>query len=466
MNRFGKILALGLAGASVLTGGFILSGCEKSDKNSTQTEQDVNEQKEVVSISIKESSLPDYIIRYKFSRTNIKMTVTYDDDSTKEINVTESMLNASSKEKLKNLGQHNLTVNHGGKTATIFANIVDERYLLKEVVEANRDKDVNITSSKGIVGKVDMDNKIVCLKGDDLKGWAWVKNNILYLYDTDNGISKGIGSEFENLVQNIYTDVDKVINGVDEYGNTWTIDGIEKDGLNYILTATQNEDWQCKYYFNDDFMYKIEELEGGHTESINYDYSIVNLLVPSDIKVLENGATVDVEEAIDDLEDVMSKYLESDFEMKRSNSTNDIFETIKYDADNKIIYYEESDGFYEWSWLNGDYYYSKASDNSEVWKGEANYWQGWVEECMFWEMDFDGVESSVRIIENGQYYELAVSFEGGEQIWEYKYVFNDKEICKVDVKFNGQYMGKYTYNKTNIVLKVPDEIKALESEAQ
>ena len=160
MKKFNKILALSLAGASLVAGGFMLNGCDIADnKGKTQTEQEQEEQKVVSSISLNTNTLPSYIIKEKFSRTNIKMTVTYEDGSTKIIDVTESMFSENDKTKLNNVGQYNLTVNYGDKTATMYANVVDERYLLKEVVEANLDKDITITYDDEIM-KFDADNKI------------------------------------------------------------------------------------------------------------------------------------------------------------------------------------------------------------------------------------------------------------------------------------------------------------------
>ncbi|MFQ6724160.1 MAG: hypothetical protein ACLRFE_02370 [Clostridia bacterium] len=471
MKKLNKFLALGLAGASALTGGFMLSGCDiTQDSDKTQNEQTQEQTKVVTSLVINNSTLPSYIIRGHFARTNITMTATYEDGSTAVLDVTESMFNDTDKAKLKNIGQYNLTVNHGGKTATIYANVVDERYLLKEIVEANLDKDVSITYDDEIM-KVDWENKVTYYSDNDgYVSWLWLNNNICYNYETGEGIDKSLASDFDDWSRDDYMmSVFDILNGVDEDGVAWTIEGIEKDGLNYILTATQGGDCQYKYYFNEDFMYKVEEIDGGHTYISNYNYSILNLEVPADIKALESSATVDVENSIDDLKwGVIESYLESDFEMNIFDaSIGDIFGTTRYDADKNIFYIEDVERFTEWNWVSGQNYYSKENDR-DIQKFDLSGWKGWVEECMFGEIDFYSEECSANISEDGQYYELIISFEedGDNDVWEYKYIFNNEEIARIDVKCDGQHMGYYTYNKTNVVLEVPAEIKALESSAQ
>ncbi len=471
MKKFNKLLALGLASASLVTGGFMLSGCDiDRDNNNTQTEQNQDEQKVVSSISLNTNTLPSYIIRGKFSRTNITMTVTYEDDTTKVVDVTESMFSETDKTKLNTVGQYNLTVNYGDKTATMYANVVDERYLLKEVVEANLDKDVTVTSSEGIM-KYDAENKILhYTEGEDYTFWGWINNNLFYTNESDeDGSNKWLSGTIYDYINSEYP-YSKI---VDMFKRTdaWTIDDIEKDGLNYILTATHGDDEQYKYYFNEDFMYKVEETDGGYVYTSTYNYSILNLEVPAEIKALESGTTVDVESITWDLKDLMNNYLESDFEMSIfDNASNTTYLYQQYDANNKIIKEidptDDNEG--DLSWINGDYYYAYYYATNSIYKYNISSWDRHIMvNCFTFDHLFDANNITVDISEGGQYYELILPSEDGDgEVWEYKYIFNAEEISKIEVRCNNQYMGHYTYNKTNVVLEVPAEIKALESSTQ
>lgn len=479
MKKFSKFLALGLAGASALTGGFMLAGCDATnDNDNTQTSQDQDEQKEVSSISINADSLPSYIIKEKFARTNIKATVTYVDNTTKVIDVTESMLDATSKEKIKNVGQYNLTVNYGDKTSTMYANVVDERYLLLEVVKANVGKDLTMTSDESVI-KLDTDNKIVYRHDteDDYTFYGWVGNNCSYDYDSDEGVCEkslisNINAYMTNTFDMFCLEDSMVIDGVDRDGGPWTFKSIEKDANNnYVLTA----DWYgttMVYTFNEDFLLKIYEDENdGYTCTTEYDYSPVTLEVPAEIKALETSATIDVESRIDDLKwGTIESYLKSDFEMSIfDNASNTTYLFQKYDADNKILL-EIDSGSNEagWKWVSGDYYYSYSDEGIYKYDYDVSNWdRDIMVNCFTFDEAFDAERITVDISEDGQYYELILTSEDYDgEVWEYKYVFNDTEIAKVDVKCDEEYMGTCTYNKTNIVLEVPAEIKALESSAQ
>lgn len=478
MKNFNKILALGLVGASALTGGFMLSGCDATtNNNTTQTEQNQDEQKAVSSISLNADTLPNYIIKGHFARTNITMTVTYEDGSTKVVDVTESMFNETDKEKLNNVGQYNLTVNYGDKTATMYANVVDERYLLKEVVEANLDKDVTITTDDGTVSQRDVENKILyCNSNDDYISWMWLNNNICYNYeveDGNDGVNKGLVSDFDDIANNTYEYlVLDMLNGVDEDGDTWTIDSIEKDGLNYILTATAEDKdvegvvYTHKYYFNEDFMYKVESIQTEGSSiydetSYNFNYSIVNLEVPAEIKALESSATIHLASRIDDLRSVMEDYLESDFEMYVNGES-----YAKYDADTQISCTTE-DGNRVWMWLNGDYCYTHYNGDPQLNKHDSFAWEGRLKGYLFTEdvLNESVFEYSATVSADGQYYELTIATNDEEDA-VYKYIFNDNEIAKIEVSYNGSVDVIATYVKKSIILQVPTEIKALESSAQ
>lgn len=456
MKKFNKILALGLAGASALTGGFMLSGCDiTQDTDKTQNEQSQEEQKEVSSISINEDSLPSYIIKGHFSRTNITMTVTYDDNSTKVVDVTESMFSETDKEKLKNVGQYNLTVNYGEKTATMYANVVDERYLLKEVVEANLDKDVTVTSSEGTM-KYDAENKILhYTDGEDYTFWGWINNNLFYTNESDgDGSNKWLSGTIYDYINNEYP-YSKIVDML-KRTDAWTIDDIEKDGLNYILTATHGDEEQYKYYFNEDFMYKVEETDGGYVYTSTYNYAILNLEVPAEIKALESSITIDVEDISWDLKDLMNDYLESDFEMVVNGES-----YAKYDADNQIVLITEGQED-TWMWLNGDYCYTYY-DAEQTYKHNSSLWESRLKGHLFMgdALNNGDYEYSATISEDGQYYVLTI-ITNDEEDAVLKYIFNDEEIAKIEVSYNDSDDTVATYVKKSINLELPAEIKQWE----
>ena len=469
MKRFNKFLALGLVGASALTGGFMLSGCDiTEDKDKTQTEQEQDEQKVVSSISLNANTLPSYIIKGKFNRTNIKATVTYEDNSTKVIDVTESMFSETDKAKLNNVGQYNLTVNYGEKTATIYANVVDERYLLKEVVEANIDKDVTLTVGNNTM-QIDADNKI--MKSTDVDdgwvGYTWINNNVTYDYASyEEGCTKTLASDWgwQSTHYRTYSILEVLETGKDDEGDPWTIESVEKDGINYVLTAKNvYEDYErtYKYVFNDDFLLKIE-CEDNDPESweYNFNYAPITLEVPEEIKAKESGATVHVYSRIENLKSTMSKYLESDFELQINGES-----YAKYDADNQISCTTE-DGKQVWMWLNGDYCYTHYNGEPQLNKHDSLAWEGRLKSYLFTEdaLNESGFEYSITITADGQYYELSVTTDEDDVV--YKYTFNDDEISKIEVINNGSVNVVATYVKKSINLVVPANIKALESSAQ
>ena len=473
MKKINKILALGLVGASALTGGFMLSGCDiTQNDDKIQNEQNQDEQKVISSIEINTSSLPSYIIKGHFSRTNITMTVTYEDASTKVVDVLESMFSETDKTKLNNVGQYNLTVNYGDKTATMYANVVDERYLLKEVVEANLDKDVTINFGEGAGYAIDYDNKIMRGTEDGWTGYTWLSGNVMYESDGDY-CDKSLGSEWYKYNYEWHTvEILEILEtGVDEEGNNWIVESIDKEEINYKLTI-KNEDYDNTYRvytFNDDFLLKVEYRDS-ETETIEFNYAPVILEVPADIKALESSATLRAEGLTIHLKSLMNKYLESDFEMNVFiNSINALCVYQQYDADNQII--KEIDPLDsdagDLAWINGEYYYNYDYEDERIYKDEISNWNRHIMvNCFTFDNAFDSNNITIDISDDGRYYELILNVEYDGQVEEYTYIFNDTEISKIDITYDGQYMGYYTYNKTNVNLEVPDTIREKESEAQ
>ena len=403
------------------------------------------------------------------------MTVTYEDGSTKVVDVTESMFSETDKEKLNNVGQYNLTVNYGDKTATMYANVVDERYLLKEVVEANIDEDVTLTVGNSTC-QIDVDNKIIKYTDveDGWTGYTWLSNNVTYDYEPGDGCNKTLASDWawHSKMYHTMGILDILETGKDSEGDPWTIESVEKDGINYVLTAKNvYEEYErtYKWVFNDDFLLKIEcEDNDPETWEYNFNYAPITLEVLPAIKALEDSATISVGGRIEDLKSVMSKYLESDFEVSVFvNSNNTTYLYKKYDADNKILREYDSDvGEYTLYWVNGDYYYEYVDGDSSLYKDDASNWEDRcvMVSCFTFDNAFDANNITVDISDDGQYYELVLTVNDDGEVLEYKYVFNDEEIAKVDIKNNGVYMGSYTYNKTNVMLEVPADIKALEDD--
>ncbi|MBQ7797687.1 MAG: hypothetical protein IJ371_01025, partial [Clostridia bacterium] len=102
---------------------------------------------------------------------------------------------------------------------------------------------------------------------------------------------------------------------------------------------------------------------------------------------------------------------------------------------------------------------------NSIYKDNISSWDRHIMvNCFTFDDDF--ANAIVDISEDGQYYELISTSEDGDgEVWEYKYIFNDEEINEIKVTCDGQYMGSYTYNRTNVNLEVPADIKALESSA-
>lgn len=74
-------------------------------------------------------------------------------------------------------------------------------------------------------------------------------------------------------------------------------------------------------------------------------------------------------------------------------------------------------------------------------------------------------EYSVAINSDEQYYELTI-ITNDEDDAVFKYAFNDNEILKIDISYDGEDAGTAVYRKVNVNLTVPDEIRDMEDAAQ
>lgn len=459
MKKFNKFLALGLAGASLLTGGLMLSGCNITQNNdNTQIGQEQEGQKVVSSISINADTLPRYIIKGKFARTDIKATVTYEDNSTKVIDVTESMFSEADRAKLNSVSQYNLTINYGGKTATMYANVVDERYLLKEVVEANLDKDVTLICGTNMI-QIDADNGIMKEVSETEVIYTWLSNNTAYQYDLNSGYTKRLSRDYTNDSEMYRTFM--ILDILEDGTGACTIESIEQVEQNYILIVQYSDEGSITYTFNDDFLLGVKLCSDEEETIYSYNYSPITLEVPSEIKALENTAIIDIGSRIAVLRyDVMESYLKSDFEMLINGES-----YAKYDADNQVLCTTE-DGEQVWMWLNGDYCYTHHNGESQLAKHNASEWESRLKSYLFTEdaLNESSFEHACTISADGQYYEITVT-TNDENNTIYKYTFNDDEISKIEISSDLETIIA-TYVKKSINLEVPAEIKALENSAQ
>lgn len=146
--------------------------------------------------------------------------------------------------------------------------------------------------------KIDTDNKIMSYQDIDTKkqGYCWINNNITYNYEAEDGCDKTLASNWveESKYYHTFDILNILENGKDSDGDTWTIESVEKDGINYVLTAKNvygDYERTYKWVFNDDFLLKLE-CEDNDSESweYNFNYAPITLEVPAEIKALESSA--------------------------------------------------------------------------------------------------------------------------------------------------------------------------------
>ncbi len=505
--NFKKFLALGVAGASVLTGGFLLSGCDMTkddNSNKSQVEQSIQQEKAVTSIKLIESSIPNYIIRNKFYRTNIRAVVTYEDKTTKEIAVTEDMIEERDREDLKYVGQYNLKINYGGKSTTMYTKVVDERYLLKEVVEANAGKDVTMTEYSGdsiVRNEIDVNNdiyKMSCLLDEgvesDFVEYAWLSNGITYMTATEGSLIDCYrdldGSDWKYGTSTLY--IFKYKDNLINESKGYTINSVEldEDTNNYILEAicpTEDDgNMVCTYEFNDDFLLSVTRLievyHDTYEDVYKYDYSPVTLEVPAELKAMEKDAIIDAYNNAEVAIEMINNTLNIDFSATLENE--EVISTIEFDANNKILHMLIEDSVSEevynneYCWLKGDYVYNsngELDDGVYCHKLDKEYLNDVIllqllgfDICNFDSYDWDEEEPTITIDSNGNYVLKLVEYEGdGVTVYgRHEYTFNANGLVNIKVAYEGVEEEFVTINySNNINLTVPDEYIAYEEDA-
>ena len=509
-----KMLTLGLAGASMLTGGFLLSGCGIKDNTASQpqveqpveqpeVEQPVQQEKEVSSVKLVESSIPKYIIRNKFYRTNIKAIVTYIDETTKEIDVTEYMIEERDRENLGCLGQYNIKINYGGKSTTMYTKVVDERYLLNEVIEANIGRDVTkttfVNSVKSDEIKLDIDNNIMYfvykLKDETHYGYNWLNNGITYKADEHEGsydCSRDLdGSLWKDRISKnaIFVDVDEVINENQTKYGKYTITSItqDEDANNYVLDATLTRlegsgNITYKYVFNDNYLQAIYE---DNNLEYKYNYDPVSLTLPKEIKDMEKDAVIDADLCGERIREIFSNTLNRDF-IIRETIEEDLDRLVQkryqFDATNKILIYEVIEYVLgvpsktlekEYYWLKENYVYNYILNSSGVIKSRKRLKSTYFTDVILLQIfghdvyNFNNYEwnkeQTINVKANGRY-ELKLvrtyDYSGVTATSTHKYAFNAEGlICMND------FYKHFDYSK-EVDLKVPDWYAELEESAE
>lgn len=502
--NFKKFLALGVAGASVLTGGFLLSGCDvtkdETTTNTPQVEQPVQQEKEVSSIKLIESTIPKYIIRNKFYRTNIKATVTYEDKTTKEINVTEDMIEERDREDLKYVGQYNLKINYGGKSTTMYTKVVDERYLLKEVVEANAGKDVTKIflldgNESDYIESFDMDNKVCKTQYDnDYKSdYAWLSKGITYYAYVDEDEEyecyrdiDGSNWQYGSSLLNIFEYEDEIITESASEGE-YKINSVtqDEDTNNYVLNATWSinslteDTTKYEYIFNDDFLLSVSieysnKYNNGVTNKYEYDYSPVTVEVPAELKAMEKDAIIDAYENAEAIKEMIKKTLDRDFSTSCESEVSAgviWLYTTKFDADNKILHrlseFEGEVVAEDYVWQKGDFAYYRTEEKDYNYlkysKLDKVHFKNMLLAYTSYEIlnlgDLSVEDQSVVINDNGDYVlTIVYDYTASNEIYiGSQYVFNSNGLVSVKNFIEGEEES-YTINYSNkINLTVPDE---------
>ena len=115
MKRISKLLI-----ACSLIGSFVLTSCSSEPENNVIQSQDRN----LVSISVKEGSVPDKIYVGEFDNAGIKLVLNYSDDTSEEINVTSAMLSSQYKQLINTPGAYTVEILYRKQRVVLRINIV------------------------------------------------------------------------------------------------------------------------------------------------------------------------------------------------------------------------------------------------------------------------------------------------------------------------------------------------------
>ena len=213
---------------------------------------------------------------------------------------------------------------------------------------------------------------------------------------------------------------------------------------------------------------RIERGNGDYSIIINYQGLIEELtinIMPKEVRILDN---------------VMHKMLEHDFvetismEYEGEQST----QTVKYDADNKILYSEYGDNEIDYSWLENYYYYEVYADGPEyvyAHKYQSSYWKEGVLANVGWDKEIfsDDCRITAQTLQNNTY-EVYVDVYDGDDMQRYTYIFNDNKIERIVLEGLESEdsttlieFGSVTVDYTaNVELTVPNGYKVLAYDAE
>ena len=109
----------------ITLGSLVMTSCGRNN-NIIQTED-----KNIVSITVKESTIPDEIFIGHFDEAGIKLIVTYSDNTTEEVALTSSMIPENYQQYLNTPGEYTIKVYYRDNETTITIKIVDAHYTVK-----------------------------------------------------------------------------------------------------------------------------------------------------------------------------------------------------------------------------------------------------------------------------------------------------------------------------------------------
>ena len=285
-----KFLTLSLVGVMTLLASIMLIGCGK-DKTLTD-------------ISI--IDMPKYVVQGDFDLAKIEAKLTYSDDSTEKIFVTEDMLSAEDKAKVDTLGEQTITINYEGKTAIVEVNIVTKGQLLDNLMNDLMDIDFSFTGigytdnveSVRAQGYYDASSSI--LMTEHIMGtstvdlYIWINGDYCFRGEQVDGgeiyVSSRSVSSFKNRFFELLGFHPEILNDSASYSNVeFTLDG----NNNYIFTGTESEGIHRITFNNRGVLSISKNYEEGSPDHIIMTLNTndaVELTVPDEYRALEDSA--------------------------------------------------------------------------------------------------------------------------------------------------------------------------------
>lgn len=291
-----KFLTLSLVGVMTLLASIMLIGCGK-DKTIT----DIS----VTDISV--IDMPKYVVQGDFDLAKIEAKLTYSDDSTEKIFVTEDMLSAEDKAKVDTLGEQTITINYEGKTATVEVNIVTKAELLDNLMNDLMDIDFSFTGigytdnveSVRVQGYYDASSSIFMTENiigtSTVDSYVWINGDYCFsgqqVNDGEIYVSSMSVSSFNDRFFELFGFHPEILNNSAIYSNVeFTLDS----NNNYVFTGTENEGNIHRITFNNRGVLSIskdyEEASPDHVIVTLNTNDAVELTVPDEYRALEDSA--------------------------------------------------------------------------------------------------------------------------------------------------------------------------------